>query len=129
MYGNRICPICQKQFFSTNGKKKYCCDECKKKAKKAQEKEWRQKNSKYMDNWNKTHPGYRKNYDKTNRYKYREKQNQLKKEKWRIEHGLTELTAICKVCGAEFKTYRKNKACCSAECSAIWREKRKKRHI
>ena len=50
---NKVCKICGKKFTTTNGNAKFCSEECRKKGYQIRQ-----------DKFNKSHPGYQREYGK-----------------------------------------------------------------
>lgn len=53
----RKCPICGENFWTGNGKAKYCSDDCRKAAHQSKQKEWREKHPDYLKEWRKSNAG------------------------------------------------------------------------
>lgn len=117
MHIKLICEWCGAEYWTGNGKAKYCCDECRKAAYKEKQKEWRDTHKGYAREWRDNNPDYGK--------VWAEAHPGYDTERARKRRGTAEHKRICPVCGKEFTTMLPQKICCSSECS---RKKRNRQH-
>lgn len=62
MWIKKTCQMCGSEYRIGNGKSKYCCDECRRKAHKIKQKEWRENHPNYQKEWTSTHPNYQRDW-------------------------------------------------------------------
>lgn len=104
-----ICEMCGSEYIKTNGKSKYCSDECRKKAIK-------QRYEKHRDEL--------LSYAKEKRKKLKEENPHYERDRWRKIRGTVIYKRKCVICGKEFETPFPQAITCSKECSAINKRKR-----
>lgn len=51
MHIKRVCKICGAEYWTGNGKAKYCSDPCRREAIRRKQKEWREKHPDYLREW------------------------------------------------------------------------------
>ena len=103
MRTTRICEWCGEEYWTSNGKAKYCCDECRKAARK------KERHKEYQREWRETHPEYDAEWRKANPGYDRDRHRKLR--------GSKLYTRVCPVCGAEFTTWLPHKETCTEKCS------------
>ena len=124
IYENRIkkiCELCGREYWTGNGKAKYCSDECRKAAHKAKIKIWADEHKDYRKDWLKAHPDYAK--------EWRAKHPNYDTERTRKRRGTVELHKTCIVCGKDFTTYYPSEVTCCADCARMWRNGHSERRL
>lgn len=104
----RICELCGAEYWTGNGKAKYCSEDCRKEATKRRQKKWRA-----------DHPDYHKEYFREHPEaleRFKERHPDYERDRWRKIRSNEEHTKQCVVCGKTFTTWRSAKITCSAEC-------------
>lgn len=102
------CCLCGAEYYTGNGKAKYCSNECRKEATRQRQKAWREEHPEYYKDYFRDHPEARErfverhpNYDRDRARSLRRSQEYMKQ---------------CIVCGKTFATWNPNKKTCSDEC-------------
>lgn len=115
------CCLCGAEYYTGNGKAKYCSNECRKEATRQRQKAWREEHPEYYKDYFRDHPEARErfverhpNYDRDRARSLRRSQEYMKQ---------------CIVCGKTFATWNPNKKTCSDECKAARRKARDSHRI
>lgn len=115
----RACEICGKDYWTGNGKAKYCSESCRKEAARRRQAKWREENPEYHKAYRAEHPEAYK--------QFLEKHPGYERDRWRKIRGSKEYTRKCIVCGKLFTTWRPHKKTCSEDCKNIRKRKRKRK--
>ena len=112
------CVLCGAEYYTSNGRAKYCSDACRKAATKVRQ-----------DRWRSEHPDYHKSYKDEHPEafeRFREKNPNYDRDRARKIRGSKEYVKECIVCGKTFKTWLPQKKTCSDECKTIHKKERDK---
>ena len=104
----RKCCLCDAEYWTGNGKAKYCSDACRKRATQQRQAQWR-----------KEHPDYHKDYVSNHpevMERFKENHPDYERDRWRKIRGSVEYKRICVICGKEFTTFFDQGKTCSKEC-------------
>lgn len=114
------CCLCGADYYTGNGKAKYCSDECRKEATRRRQRTWYEEHPEYHKNYSIDHPEVRE--------RFTERHPNYARDRSRNIRGSQEHTKQCIVCGKTFVTWNPNKKTCSDECKqANIKEKAKER--
>ncbi len=109
MWIKKRCELCGNEYWTGNGKAKYCSDECKKLATKQRQKKWREEHPNYHKEYFRKHP------EAVERFK--ERHPNYARDRSRKERGTQEYEKECVVCGNTFVTFNPNQRTCCNGCS------------
>ena len=115
------CVLCGAEYYTGNGRAKYCSDACRKAATKARQ-----------DRWRFEHPDYHKSYKDEHPEafeRFREKNPNYDRDRARKTRGSKEYVKECIVCGKTFKTWLPQKKTCSDECKEVHKKNRDKGRV
>lgn len=116
----RYCELCGADYWTGNGKAKYCSEACRKEATRRRQAKWRVDNPDYQKKYAEEHPKAQE--------RFKERHPNYERDRWRKIRGTIEQTKVCIVCGKEFITTRPQKMTCSEECKRInCKEKQRER--
>lgn len=104
----RHCLICGSEYWTGNGKSKYCSDACRREATRKRQKQWRDEHPEYHKQYFKEHPETKE--------KFKERHPNYDRDRWREARKSQEYTRKCIVCGQSFTTWIPHKKTCSVEC-------------
>ncbi len=105
----RICAMCGADYWTGNGKAKYCSDKCRKEATKQRQAKWRADNPDYHKQYYEEHPEVKD--------KFKENHPDYSRNRCRKIRGSKEYTKQCVICGKTFTTWLPHKTTCSDECN------------
>ena len=107
----KICEWCGNEYYTGNGKAKYCSDKCRKEAYKEKQRQWRAEHPDYLKKWHDDHPDYQKEWDA--------KHPHYGRDRSRKRRGTVIYKRVCVVCGQPFETPFPYALTCSKECSKM----------
>lgn len=117
----RYCELCGADYWTGNGKAKYCSEACKKEASRRRQAKWRAENPDYFKKYIGEHP------EALARFK--ERHPNYERDRWRKIRGTKTCTGTCVVCGASFTTLNPVQKTCSTKCGIKFKNSRKERRI
>lgn len=117
----RFCNLCGSEYWTGNGKAKYCSDECRKEAARRRQAKWRDEHPEYHKNYFAEHPDAKE--------RFRENHPNYGRDRSRVLRESIEYKRLCEVCGKEYLTYFPQAKTCSGECSSILRNRNRVKRI
>ena len=110
------CELCGEDYWTGNGKAKYCSDACRKETTRQRQKKWREEHPDYHKEYFKKHPEAAK--------RFKERHPNYGRDRSRKIRGSKEYHRECVVCGKRFDTWIPHKHTCSDECEYARKSKR-----